>query len=226
MTDVEPLTYDSDRLIREWRDRYAGRRTIAAQMLNDAEALVRDAIVRELEQERRQAKTDREWDLDRRERQVENAELLHEQRQDRLRRQLAEAEAKIASLSPRMTLMREERETVEDGSVVRLLAPTVPSYGDKSSPRPWMLGELEDVIHRLRVGGADEGTEVRFKSDAIEACIPFAEFALTPAPPAPSKPALRDDSMAVIHAAQRAALRISLASLVGLVLVFAWVVIW
>lgn len=188
MTEVEPLTYDSDRLIREWRDRYAGRRTIAAQMLDDAEALVRDAIVREREQERRQAKSEREWDLERRERAVEHAEARQQWQLDRLRTQLVEAEAKIASLSPRQTLMREERETVEDGTVVRLLAPTVPSYGDKSEPRPWMLGELEDVIHRLRMGGGDEGTEVRFKRDAIEACIPFAEFALTPAPPARQEP--------------------------------------
>lgn len=189
MTELEPLSYDSDRLIREWRDRYAGRRTIAHQMLNDAEVLVRDAIVREREQERRQAKTEREWDLERRERAVEHAEQRQGWLVDRLRTQLAEAEAKIASMSPRMTLMREERETVEDGTVVRLLAPTVPSYGDKTSPRPWMLGELEDVVHRLRMGGADEQTELRFKRDAIEACVPFAEFALTPAPPArPARP--------------------------------------
>ena len=180
-TMVESLTYDSDRLIREWRDRYTGRRTIAWQMLSDAEVLVRDAIAREREQERRQAKTDREWDLERRERAAEHAEGLHEQRADRLRRKLAEAEAKIASLSPRQTLMREERETIEDGTIVRLLAPTVPSYGDKQSPRPWMLGEIEDVVHRLRMGGADESTELRFKREAIEACVPFAEFALSPA---------------------------------------------
>ena len=72
---------------------------------------------------------------------------------------------------------------VEDGTVVRLLAPTVAGYGDTNRVRPWMLGELEDVMHRLRMGGADEGTEVRFKRDAIEACIPFAEFALVPAKP-------------------------------------------
>ena len=179
--EIAALTYDSDRLIREWRERYTGRRTVAWQMLDEAERLVRDAIVREREQEYRAAKDERERDLERRERQVERAERLHQSREDRLRRELAEAKQKINALSPRQTLMREERETVEDGTVVRLLAPTVPSYGDKSSPRPWMLGELEDVVHRLRMGGADEGTEVRFKRDAIEACVPFAEFALTPA---------------------------------------------
>lgn len=184
--DIDPLTYDSDRLIREWRDRYTNRRTISWQMLGDAEVLVRDAIIREREQERRQAKSEREWDLERRERRVEDAERLHEQRIDRLRRELAEARQKIDSLSPRQTLMREERETVDNGTVVRLLAPTVPSYGDKSAPRPWMLGELEDVIHRLRMGGADESVEVRFKRDAIEACVPFAEFALAPAGRSPS----------------------------------------
>ena len=172
------LAYDSDRLIRAWRDRYTNRRTIAWQMLNDAEMLVRDAVTRELEQERRQAKTERERDLDRREHAVELAEGRHGQQEDRLRRQVAEAEAKIASLSPRQALMREERETIEDGTVVRLLAPTTPSYGDKSSPRPWMLGELDDVLHRLRMGGADEHTEVRFRRDVIEACVPFPEFAL------------------------------------------------
>lgn len=187
---TEPLTYESDRLIREWRDRYAGRRTIAWQMLDDAEALVRDAIAREREQEQRQAKTDRERELDRREHAIEVAENRQEWQLDRLRRQVAEAEAKIAAMSPRMTLMREERETVEDGSIVRILAPTVPSYGDKSSPRPWMLGELEDVVHRLRMGGADEQTEVRFKRDAIEACVPFAEFALAPAQQQPRPPDL------------------------------------
>ena len=192
MSDLEPLTYDSDRLIREWRDRYTGRRTIAAQMLDEAEVLVRDATAREREQERQHFKTEREWDLERRERRVEHAEGLAAQREDRLRRQLVEAQAKIESLSARTTLMRESRETVEDGTVVRLLAPTVPSYGDRNDPRPWMLGELEDVTHRLRMGGADESTEVRFKRDAIEACVPFAEFALPPskAPeaPAPASP--------------------------------------
>lgn len=185
----ERLTYDSDRLIRDWRDRYAGRRTIAWQMLTDAEALVRDAIARELEQVQRQARTDREWELERRERAVERAGRERDWQVDRLRRELAEAREKIASLSPRQTLMREERETVEDGTVVRILAPTVPSYGDKSSPRPWMLGELEDVAYRLRAGGAQDDTEVRFKRDAVEACVPFPESALT-APAPPSAPAL------------------------------------
>lgn len=185
VTTPPTLTYASERLIREWRDRYTGRRTVAWQMLHDAEVLVRDAIVREREQEQRQAKTEREWELERRERRVENAERLHEQQLDRLRLKLAEAEAKVESLSTRRTLMREERETVEQGTVVRLLAPTEPLSWttDKSQVRPWMLGELEDVLHRLRMGGGDEGTEVRFKRDAIEACIPFAEFALVQPPP-------------------------------------------
>lgn len=177
---TEPLTYESDRLIREWRERYAGRRTVAREMLDQAEVLVRDAIARELEQQRRDAKSEREWELERRERAVEYAEGSKDWHVDSLRRRLAEAEAKIASMSPRMTLMREERETVEDGTIVRLLAPTVPSYGDKNSPRPWMLGEIEDVVHRLRMGGAEDTTELRFKRDAIEACVPFAEFALAP----------------------------------------------
>lgn len=177
---TEPLTYDSDRLIRQWRERYTARRTIAHQMLNDAEVLVRDAISRELEQQRRESKTQREYELERRERQVEHAEGAQQWQIDRLQRQLAEAKEKIASLSPRVTQMREERETVEDGTVVRLMAPTVPSYGDNTAPRPWMLGELEDVIYRLRLSGGGEDTEVRFKRDAIEACVPFPEFALTP----------------------------------------------
>lgn len=176
------LTYASDRLIREWRDRYAGRRTVNHQMLMDAEVLVRDAIAREREQEVRAAKSQREWALERREQKVEYAEQLHQGQTDRLQRRLAEAEQKIGDLSPRQTLMREERETVEDGTVVRLLAPTTPSYGDKSSPRPWMLGEIEDVAHRLRMGGATETTEMRFRKDAIEACVPFAEFALARTP--------------------------------------------
>ena len=177
---TEPLTYESDRLIAQWRERFTGRRTIAHEMLEQAEVLVREAVARELSITRHQAKTEREWDLERRERQVEHGERLHVSQVDRLRRQLAEAEQKLMQLSPRQTLMREERETVEDGTVVRLLAPTVPSYGDKTEPRPWMLGEIEDVVHRLRMGGAEDGTELRFKRDAIEACVPFAEFALAP----------------------------------------------
>ena len=180
---TEPLTYDSDRLIREWRDRYAGLRTVAREMLEQAEILVRDAIARELEQTRSEAKTAREYDLERREKAVEYAEGRQQWRIDRLAAQLAEAQAKVDELSTRRTLMREERETVEDGTVVRLLAPTVAGYGDTNRVRPWMPCELEDVMHRLRMGGADEGTEVRFKRDAIEACIPFAEFALVPAKP-------------------------------------------
>lgn len=182
--DPEPLTYDSSRLIRQWRERYTGRRTVAHRMLVDAEVLVRDAIARELAQHDRQQKDERERELERREREVERAERQQQWRVDHLQGKLAEAELKLAKMSPRMTLMREERETVEDGTIVRLLAPTVPSYGDRTEPRPWMLGELEDVTHRLRMGGATEETELRFKRDAIEACVPFAEFALTPAPPA------------------------------------------
>jgi ribosomal 50S subunit-recycling heat shock protein len=178
----EPLTYESEHLIHEWRERFTGRRTVAYEMLEQAEVLVREAVARELATVRREDKTQREWDLERRERAVELAEREKDRQVDRLRRQLAEAEAKVASMSPRMTLMREERETVEDGTIVRLLAPRVPSYGDKESPRPWMLGEIEDVVHRLRMGGGEDSTELRFKRDAIEACVPFAEFALTPAP--------------------------------------------
>lgn len=178
--EPEPLTYDSDRLIREWRDRYTSRRTVSWQMLSDAEALVRDAIARELEQSRRQAKSDRELDLERRERDAAWARGLHDQQVDRLRRELAEARAKIDSLSSRQTLMREERETVEDGTIVRILAPTVPAWGDKNSPRPWRLVELDDVTLRLRMAGASDATEVRFKRDAIEACVPMPELALMP----------------------------------------------
>ena len=29
MTEIEPLTYGSDRLIRQWRGRYTGRRSMA-----------------------------------------------------------------------------------------------------------------------------------------------------------------------------------------------------
>ena len=182
------LTYESDRLIEEWRERFTGRRTVAYQMLEQAEVLVREAVAREVAAIQRDAKTERERDLERRERKVEMDERWQKSTEDRLRRQLAEAEAKIASMSPRMTLMREERETVEDGTVVRLLAPTVPSYGDRTEPRPWMLGEIEDVVHRLRMGGAEDTTELRFRRDAIEACVPFAEFALAPASPQPRLP--------------------------------------
>lgn len=181
------LTYDSDRLIREWRDRYTDRRTVAREMLDQAEILVREAVVRERELERREAKTSHEYELERREKRLEYAEGMHEQRVDRLKLQLAEAKAQIASLSPRQTLMREERETVEDGTIVRILAPTTPSYGENTAVRPWMLGELEDVAQRLRMAGGDEKTEVRFKRDAVESCVPFPEFALTPAArPAPT----------------------------------------
>lgn len=184
-----PLTYDSDRLIREWRDRYTNRRTVSWQMLMEAEVLVRDAIARELEQQLRDAKSKREYDLERRELQVEWSEGRQQQRIDRLTAQLAEANAKVEELSTRRTLMREERETVEQGTVVRLLAPTVPGYGDRNNVRPWMLGELEDVTHRLRMAGGEDSTEVRFKHDAIEACVPFAEFALSPATATERSPA-------------------------------------
>lgn len=181
---VEALTYDSDRLIREWRDRYTNRRTVSHQMLNDAEALVRDAITRERELEIREAKSQREFALERRERAVEMAEKRGEWEKDRLRREVAELQAKVENLSSRRTLMREERETVEQGTVVRLLAPTEPlSWSpDNNQVRPWMLGEIEEVAHRLRIGGATDSTELRFERDAIEACVPFAEFAL-PTPP-------------------------------------------
>lgn len=214
MSDRAPLTYDSDRLIREWRDRYTTRRSVQWQMLDQAEVLVRDAIAREREQEQRHATAERDYDLERREREAQRAQDRHEHQVDRLRRQLAEAESKIATLSPRMTLMREERETVEDGTVVRLLAPTVPSYGDGTSVRPWMLGELEDVVHRLRMGGADEGTEVRFKRDAIEACVPFAEFALTPASPRAPAPSTGTGDVSVWSSQRRSALAIAVAALV------------
>lgn len=221
MTNVE-LTYQSDRLIREWRERFAGRRTVAHEMLEQAEVLVRDAVARELATVQRETKTQRERDLERRERAVELAEGSKDWQTDRLRRQLAEAEAKIASMSPRMTLMREERETVEDGTIVRLLAPTVPSYGDKSEPRPWMLGEIEDVVHRLRMGGAEDDTELRFKRDAIEACVPFAEFALAPSSRNSVEPAAsREARLSSLHPSVRFDVRL----LVGLLLVLLSVIV-
>lgn len=197
----ETLTYDSDRLIRQWRERYTTRRTVSRQMLDEAEVLVRDAIARELEQERRQAKSNRERDLERRECEMELQSKRYEAQIARLQAQLAEAKSKIESLSPRATLMREERETVEDGTVVRLLAPTTPSYADRISPRPWMLGELEDVILRLRMAGGAESTEVRIKHDAIEACVPFPEAALAPAASVMDDPDTKRSPVATIVAA-------------------------
>lgn len=183
------LTYDSDRLIREWRERYTDRRTVAREMLDQAELLVRDAVVLELQQQARAARDHREMDLERRERQLEETNRRHEQRVDRLQRELAEAKERIASMSPRQTLMREERETIEDGTIVRIQAPTVPSYGDGTAVRPWMLGEIEEVAQRLRMAGGDDQTEVRFKKDAVESCVPFPEFVLTPASrPVPALP--------------------------------------
>lgn len=218
----DPLTYESDRLIREWRERFTGRRTVAYEMLEQAELLVREAVAREVAAVQRETKTEREWDLERRERAVELAERSKDWREDSLRRQLAEAKAEIASMSPRMTLMREERETVEQGTIVRLLAPRVPSYGDKTDPRPWMLGEIEDVAHRLRMGGAEDGTELRFKRDAIEACVPFAEFALAPSS-SRSEPerAAVNDRLPGVHPSVRFDVRL----LIGLLLVVVSIVV-
>lgn len=211
------LTYDSDRLIREWRARYTNRRTIAAQMLDDAEALVRDAIARELEQTRREAKTAHEWDLERRETAASYAEARHERERDRLRRELAEAKEKISSLSPRVTLMRAERETVEDGTVVRIHAPRVPGYSAASSSvRHWQLAEVEELATRIRMAGAGDEQEVRFQKDHVEVCVPFPEYALpAPTPPHEDPPAPREKTG---PGARQVAAAVALVVLLGLVL--------
>lgn len=214
MSTPAPLTYDSDRLIREWRERYTERRTVARQMLDQAELLVRDAVALERAQEQRATKAQRAYDLERREREVEQAKRLYEQQVDRLRRELAEARAEIASMSPRQTLMREQRETVADGTIVRIQAPLVPKY-DSTAVRPWVLSEIEEVSQRLRMAGGDDRTEVRFKADAIEACVPFPEFALTPAAPVPAERTTSINRDRVLLAATAVSALIAVLILIG-----------
>lgn len=179
---TKKLTYDSERLIGEWRDRYTNRRTVERQMLNEAELLVRDAVVRELEQLERDRAHDRERRAYQAERAVEIADAARdraEARADRVATQLAEYRARHVAL-------REEREAVTDGTVVKIAAPEVPYSGydytspDRTVPR-WTLEDLESATHRLRMAGAGDDAVVGFEREHIRVAVPFPEFALTPA---------------------------------------------
>lgn len=163
----------------EWRERYANRRTVSWQMLNEAARLV-EASQRyhaRLAQAEIARVEDRLAALEEQHAsELERAEQRLEQQRNRAER----AEAAEQAYRKQQTNLREERETVDDGVQVRIEAPRIPGYGDRTHPRPWTLGELETMMYRLRAGGATDDTEVRFKHEHAEACIPFPEMVLEP----------------------------------------------
>lgn len=172
-----PLTHRQR--LADLRARYADRRTVARQLLDEALALV-DSTVIEL-----QAAHDAQLtELARQ----HGAQLA--QAENRLREvegRATRAQDRVRELEAMRTNLRESRETIDDGVLVKFPNPrTYMRSGDEAKwGRPWVLSELETLCFRLRVGGATDDTEVRTKSDHTEATIPFPEMALTAPEPKP-----------------------------------------
>lgn len=162
--------------------RYSDRRTVANQLLEEVVQLV-DLIATD-ERSRHEA-------------QLAEAERQHSIQLARVEDRLARATDDVQRLERARTNLRETRETIDDGVLVKILAPRAATWEGKESniPRPWTLGELETLMYRMRLGGGTDHTEVRFKHDHTEATIPFPELVLeapTPkTPDPPERPAVR-----------------------------------
>lgn len=174
------IRYDNESpadALERWRRQFTDRRTIPAQMLDEAHALVLAAISEQAAEHRGQLEMLEEQHA----RELERAG----QRETRLRERAERAEAAEKAYRTQQTNLREQRETVDDGVQVRISAPTFRSYGDRDMVRPWTLGELDQVLYRLRSAGAGDDTEVRFARERVEACVPFPEMVLDHRPAAP-----------------------------------------
>lgn len=160
----------------EFRERFANRRTVPYEMFQFAERLVRAST----EYHARQAR-DAAAAADERAQVVidaanaEHARLLEQVR--RLEADAAEWRTRYQDYKRDQTNLRESRETIDDGTLVKINAPRISSWGDKTIPRPWTLEELEMLTHRMRMAGGDDQLEVRFKHEHVEATVPIPEFA-------------------------------------------------
>jgi hypothetical protein len=146
------------------RDRFTDRRTVPRQLLDDALGLV-DTTVAELQT--------------RHEAQLAEVERQHDRVLGRLEVRASRAEDRVRELEAMRTNLRETRETVDDGVLVKIAAPRTSSHGE-GYPRPWTIAELDAVLYRLRLGGGTDDTEVRIGHRETEATIPFPELVLDP----------------------------------------------
>jgi hypothetical protein len=171
------------------RNRYGNRRTVASDLLDDALRLV-DATVTD---QRHKLDTDLAVHLARHETQLAEAERQHGIQLARVEDRLARSEARVRQLEAARTNLRETRETIDDGVLVKISAPRAATWEGKESniPRPWTLGELDTVIYRLRLGGGTDDTEVRIKHDYTEATIPHPEMVLEAPAKKPELPVAR-----------------------------------
>jgi hypothetical protein len=169
------LTYHQQRLA-DLRDRYANRRTVSRQLLDEATGLVDSALV-ELQA--------------RHETQLAEADRQHGAQVARLEARATRVEDRVRELEAMRTNLRESRETIDDGVLVKITAPRTTTWRGENSdiPRPWTLGELEAVAYRLRLGGGTDDTEVRIKHQHTEATIPYPELVLD----APAKTTLPEE---------------------------------
>lgn len=173
-----PLTHRQR--LADLRARYVDRRTVARQLLDEALALA-DSTVIELQagHEAQVAEVERQH-------QLQTAQF--EARLGRVEYRAQQAEERVRVLEAARTNLRESRETIAEGVLVKIKSPrTYNNRTDEEEPfgRPWTLGELEAVCYRFRLGGGTDDTEVRNKRDHTEATIPYPEMALS----APEKPA-------------------------------------
>lgn len=176
------MSYDTyrDRL-EKMRAQYRDRRSVAAQLLDDAVRLVDTTVA--------MAQVELDVQLAARDARLAEAERQHQIQLARAEDRATRAEDRVRALEAMRTNVRESRETIDDGVLVRISAPKVVGRNDEESPwsRPWTLGELETVAYRLRLGGAVDDTEVRIKHDHTEATVPYPELVLD-APPAKPRP--------------------------------------
>lgn len=164
--------------LQQIRGRYDGRRTVQRDMLDDALRLV-DAEVR-LRAE--QLAGDALISAARHATELATIRDQHDRQVNRLQERADRAEGRVRELEEMRTNLRESQETLDDGVLVKIAAPRGAKWdgSEGNYPRPWTLGELDTVAYRLRLGGATDDTEVRFKHDHTEATIPFPELVIDP----------------------------------------------
>lgn len=170
------VSYHQQRLER-LRDEYTNRRSVPRSLLDRAVQIVESSWL-ELQA--------------RHEMQLAEADRQHAAQVARLEARATRAEDRVRELEAMRTNLRESRETIDDGVLVKITAPRTATWRGETSdiPRPWTLGELETVAYRLRLGGGTDDTEVRIKHQHTEATIPYPELVMdAPAKPEPTEAA-------------------------------------
>lgn len=146
----------AEKRLEQWRQQYDGRRTVPGQMLADAQALVTLATA-----EQQQIHDTRVAELERQhQRQLDHLDRMHG-----IERGTIETQRHTIQMLEERRQISESREQ-DDEQILTTIR-------NGSYSTPWTIGRLEEVVHRLRIAGGEDDTEVEVTLQHARAHVPL-----------------------------------------------------